>query len=214
VFGDSDTAVASDEFRNAFKPGGLATLPRYRYHLWTLRSAIGQNCVGMASFLKMPSAGFGGYLGYAEEFRGKHRLRQLVARVEEQFARDRAAARTADGSEPAASDAELEHDGWYIECSGEFERLRFVGVGFWELDVQYQQPCLPGKSAEPQGRCMHLLYKPLGRVYEKASIPKDTFLQAVREIYASVYRISDPDQDKTFGQLVKSLDGVPSIEPK
>jgi hypothetical protein len=71
---------------------------------------------------------------------------------------------------------------------------------FWELDVKYRRPCLAGEGDQPD---IPLMYIPFGRVYEKPSIPRDAFLDAVREIYASVYDIAKPDlpDNDAFGKL-------------
>jgi hypothetical protein len=88
VFKPGATAIASDDFRVAFKPGGLAYRRDYRYHLWTIRSNVGGPCEGMASFLTMPSAGFGGYLGLLDPLRKPEMLPGLIARIEERMVRD------------------------------------------------------------------------------------------------------------------------------
>jgi GNAT superfamily N-acetyltransferase len=293
VFTDSDIAIASKEFERAFDPGGLGRRPRYRYHLWALRRDVNEKeCVGMASFLTMPSAGFSAYLGFVESVRGQKLLRPLVARIEEQMVRDRVAAsaeepgrlqklldpilahfeeevvcdrvagsaekqmvrnrEAAAAEEPgwgqkllrrivfrldtvafridafvaradqfvarvkkplvrlhllAPPKVDEQRDGWYVECDGEAARDTCLKLGFWELDVKYRQPCLPGKSDEPLSRCLHLMYKTYGRVYEtdEKKIPKAAFLEAVREIYASIYGINDPNNE-TLCELSESLE--------
>jgi GNAT superfamily N-acetyltransferase len=197
VFDDDDIAIASDEFRKAFLPKGLAYRPNYRFHLWTIRRESTKECAGIASFLTMPSAGFGGYIGFADSLRGAKKLRHIVARAEERMVRDGTDAR-----------------GWYIECAGETERNIFAKIGFCELDVEYIQPVLPGKSAEPRADPLHLLYKPFGRVYATPTITKSEFLQAMVEVYQSIYDIAHPDKNEVFAKLAKSLDGVDIIELK
>jgi GNAT superfamily N-acetyltransferase len=197
VFQDTGTAIPSDEFRKAFQPQGLAYRPGYRFHLWNIRRDSVKECGGMASFLTMPSAGFGGYIGFTSSLRGAHKLRYVIARAEERMVRDGTNAR-----------------GWYIECAGEPERTIFSKIGFAELDVEYMQPALPGTSDEPRTESLHLLYKPFGRVYEPPTVSKAEFLQAVSEIYQSIYDIALPDADELYIKLVKSLDGVDIIEPK
>jgi GNAT superfamily N-acetyltransferase len=192
VFADSDTAIASSEFRKAFRPEGMHRRPGYRYHLWTIRSEPGAECEGMASFMTMPSAGFGGYVGFFEPLRGSGKLRHLGARIEERMIRDGAG-----GS------------GWYIECGGALERDVFVREGFRELEVDYRQPTLPGRDIDTANRPLYLLYKPFGRVYacpeESLTIAKSKFLQAVREIYQSVYGIAAPERDETYVTLAESI---------
>jgi GNAT superfamily N-acetyltransferase len=200
-FKDRDTAIAGSEFRKAFQPDGLYYRVGYRYHLWTIRREAGAKCEGMASFLTMPSAGFGGYVGFLEPLRGSGKLRHLGARMEERMVRDGTRAR-----------------GWYIECGGRAERDIFLKLGFRELDVDYMQPSLPGRNIDPPSRSLHLLYKPFGRVYANAdetpAIPKSAFLQAVREIYQSIYGIPNPDEHQAFIKLAESLGSAPDVKTK
>ncbi|MDT7769316.1 MAG: hypothetical protein QOI30_2326 [Mycobacterium sp.] len=191
VFQDRDTAIGSGEFRKAFEPDGLFHRPDYRYHLWTVSRDAEGKCEGMASFLTTQSAGFGGYVGFFEPLRGSGKLRHLGARMEERMVRDGTRAR-----------------GWYIECGGEEERNIFLRLGFRELDVHYQQPSLPGRNIEAPDRSLHLLYKPFGRVYpdvEQREIQKSEFLQAVREIYESIYDIPNPKECKAYRALEASI---------
>jgi hypothetical protein len=165
--------------------------------LWNIRRESVKECGGMASFLTMPSAGFGGYIGFTSSLRGAQKLRYVIARAEERMVRDGTEAR-----------------GWYIECAGEPERTIFSKIGFTELDVEYMQPVLPGTSDEPRSDSLHLLYKPFGRVYEAPTVTKGEFLKAIREIYESIYDIARPDKDEMYIKLVTSLDGVDIIKPK
>lgn len=201
VFKNGDTAIASSEFRKAFQPDGLYDRVGYRYHLWTIRRETGAKCEGMASFLTMPSAGFGGYVGFVEPLRGSGKLRHLGSRMEERMVRDGTGAR-----------------GWYIECDGRTERDIFLKLGFRELDVDYMQPSLSGRNIDPTSRSLHLLYKPFGRVYadadETTAITKSAFLQAIREIYQSIYDITKPDEDQTYIKLVESLGSVLAVKTK
>ena len=201
VFKDRDTAIASSEFGKVFQPDGLYYRVDYRYHLWTIRREAGAECEGMASFLTMPSAGFGGYVGFVEPLRGLGKLRHLGARIEARMVRDGTRAR-----------------GWYIECAGRTERDIFLKLGFRELDVDYIQPSLPGRNINSPGRPLHLLYKPFGRVYGDAQqtmvITKSAFLQAIREIYQSIYDIEKPDEDQTFIKLAQSLSSDSAVKTK
>jgi GNAT superfamily N-acetyltransferase len=247
VFAKSYTKVNTNEFREAFKPGGLSRLARYRYHLWALRKEVDADCVGMASFVTMPTAGFSNYLGFVKSADCPELLRQLVARIEEQMMRDR-----------KPEDEEVSHErrllrylvirirkqmirlriisqpstdtprgGWYIECPDEATRDTLqqlyshrdlaskapaIRRCFWELDVNYRRP-LSGDSDQPQTRYVHLLYKPFGRVYEDEdppSITKKEFLDAVEEIYTSVYHIHQPGKHDggAYNDLLKSLKHV------
>ena len=231
VFKDADTAIAKDQFRKAFEPPhGLAYWTDYRYHLWTIRSDARAKCEGIASFLTMPSAGFGGYFAFRDSLRGRGMLRRLIARVEERMIRD--CEPTQDDAERDGKDGirrwprrlvsrineqivgEGEHSerdgerarGWYIECDGETERNIFSRVGFWELNVKYVQPGLPGRDGiEPLTKPLHLMYKPFGRVYEPPVINTPVFLRAIREIYQSIYGIAEPDDNESFFALRESL---------
>ncbi|MDT5350027.1 MAG: hypothetical protein QOH91_3314 [Mycobacterium sp.] len=201
VFKDSDTAIARFEFRDAFQPDGLYYRAGYHYHLWTIRRGAGGKCEGMASFLTMPSAGFGGYIGFVGPLRGSGKLRHVGARIEARMVRDGTGTR-----------------GWYIESGGGTERDIFLKLGFRELDVDYMQPSLPGRNIDRPSRSLHLLYKPFGRVYadadETTAITKSAFLQAIREVYQSIYDIPKPDEDKTFIKLAESLASVPAVKTK
>jgi hypothetical protein len=149
----------------------------------------------------MPSAGFGGYIGFVEPLRGSGKLRHIGARIEERMVRDGAGAR-----------------GWYMECGGRTERDIFLKLGFRELDVEYMKPSLPGRNIDGPSRSLHLLYKPFGRVYayadETTAITKSAFLQAIREIYQSIYDIPKPDEDETFIKLAESLVSVVAVKTK
>jgi GNAT superfamily N-acetyltransferase len=191
VFRDRDTAIDSGEFRKAFEPDGLYYRSSYRYHLWTVSGDADGKCEGMASFLTMPSAGFGGYVGFFDTLRGSGKLRHLGARMEERMVRDGTQAR-----------------GWYIECGGEEERDIFLKLGFRELDVNYLQPSVPGRNIEAPDRFLHLLYKQFGRVYpdgEQPQIKASEFLQAMREIYESIYDIPNPNECTAFNTLEESV---------
>ncbi|MDT5198830.1 MAG: hypothetical protein QOH34_352, partial [Mycobacterium sp.] len=98
--------------------------------------------------------------------------------------------------------------GWYIECGGEEERNIFLRLGFQELEVHYQQPSLPGRNIEAPDRPLHLLYKPFGRVYPKMGQPKiesSQFLQAMQEIFESIYDIPNPKECKAYRALEASI---------
>lgn len=95
VFANDGLQNPDTNFRKAFQPGGLGRLPKYRYHLWALHTAVSdKKCIGMASFLTMPTAGFANYLGFVESAGGTKIIEQLVACIEEQMMRDRLADET------------------------------------------------------------------------------------------------------------------------
>ena len=131
----------------------------------------------MASFLTLPSAGFGGYLGLISRLRGGGWLHYLCSRIERQMIQDGTAAQ-----------------GWYVECAGPPERDIFVrpSVGFHELDVPYRQPGSSATSTPAADRPLHLLYKPFGRVYRSPEIPVTDFLTSMRQILTTVYGLDDP----------------------
>jgi GNAT superfamily N-acetyltransferase len=201
AFTDRGTAIASCEFRKAFQTDGLAYRPGYRYHLWTIKGDAEAKCQGVASFLTMPSAGFGGYLTLIKPLRGSGKLRHLAACIEERMVRDGTDAR-----------------GWYLECDGPTERDIFLRLGFCELDVDYGQPSLPGAGADQPSRPLHLLYKPFGRVYRNANdasrVTNPGLLQAVREIYQSIYDIPKPDESEAFIRLAESVQGEAVVKAK
>jgi hypothetical protein len=100
--------------------------------------------------------------------------------------------------------------GWYIECGSKEERDIFLKLGFRELDVNYLQPSVPGRNINSPERFLHLLYKPFGRVYPDAEQPQiktSEFLQAMREIYESIYDIPNPTECKAFNTLEESVKG-------
>jgi len=191
VFTDPTTAIPSDRFRAAFREDRVASMTGFRYHLWTIRSGTSAPCEGMACFITMPSAGFGGYLCFIGSLRGQRLLRPMIARIEERMVRDNASAK-----------------GWYIECAGEAERDMFLRMGFVELAVPYRQPRLPGNDDSGRERSLHLLYKPFGRVYEPPCLSTGDLLTALRDVYRSIYEIQQPDQEPTFQSLARSLQGV------
>ncbi|MEU7142164.1 GNAT family N-acetyltransferase [Nocardia sp. NPDC046473] len=196
IFTDPSTAVPSAYLTEALTPGGLINRQGYRYHLWTIRGAAEQKAEGIASFLTMPHAGFGGYVGFDPILRGTGLLRSLIMRIEERMVRDI--------GELGMRIADI--PGWYIECDGDTNRTIFSGVGFQELDITYEQPAItPGPC-----RVLHLMYKPFGRVYQQAVIDRTAFLDAMEEIYQAIYRV-DPDQSDTFSRLHASLEGSRTV---
>lgn len=199
VFTNPTTAVCGNRFRQAFDENQIANLAGFRYHLWTIRSGTDRPCEGMASFLTMPTAGFGGYLCFVESLRGSGRLRPTIARIEARMVRDNPVAR-----------------GWYIECAGETERDAFLSTGFVELAVPYRQPRLPGDGDAGRESPLYLLYKPFGAVYAPPRLKTTDLLVAVKEIYKSIYEIRQPAAEPIFRSLARSLEGrefVPLGEP-
>jgi GNAT superfamily N-acetyltransferase len=89
LFAKHPIQADADELQEAFQPGGLNHLANYRYHLWGLRDAVDTDCMGMASFVTMPTAGFSNCIGFVGSAGSPKLLEQLIARIEEQMMRDR-----------------------------------------------------------------------------------------------------------------------------
>ncbi len=198
MFTNPETAIDSDAFRKYFQPDELIRLPGCYLHLWTIRREGAKTCEGMASFMTMPSAGFGGYLGFLPPLRGSGKLGHLLRRIEERMVRDCTHAR-----------------GWYIECDGDLERDIFTKkeIGFHELDVEYMQPPLCKGGVD---RPIHLLYKPFGAVYEPPTIEVSAFLDAIREVYHCIYSIpyEELDSNELFVALRDSVKATPTVKFK
>lgn len=190
VFTDPAIAIPPDKFREAFSADGIARKLGCNYHLWAIYRRGAARCEGMASFLSMPSAGFGGYLALIAPLRGAGHLHYLMSRIERQIIEDGTSAR-----------------GWYVECAGPRERDIFVrpSIGFHQLDVPYTQPSHSGMDTLATGQPLHLLYKPFGRVYRPPAIPVADFLTAMSEILTLVYRIDDPKSNDTYVRLQQRL---------
>ncbi|WP_405160109.1 GNAT family N-acetyltransferase [Nocardia sp. NBC_01499] len=190
IFTDPSTAVPSAYLAEALTPGGPVDRQGYHYHLCTIRGTAQEKAEGMASFLTMPHAGFGGYIGFEPSLRGSGKLRSIIMRIEERMVRDI-------GEEGMRIE---DAPGWYIECDGDTNRAIFSRLGFQELDVDYRQPAIaPGPC-----HILHLMYKPFGRVYQQAVIDSAAFLDTMREIYHVVYK-SDPDKSESFNLLQASV---------
>ncbi|HEY4008263.1 MAG TPA: HD domain-containing protein, partial [Pseudonocardia sp.] len=194
LFTDPKTAIPSSDFGAALSgQHGLSHMSGYRYHLWKIHSEAKPNSLGMASFLTMPSAGFGGYIGLKEALRKSGYLPLIIAQIEERMVRD--------GKRRVDEDP---LHGWYIECEQDKVRDRFLALGFHDLNVPYMQPERePGTQKIPPIK-LHLLYKPFGRLYN--TWPRVTIaelLQAVREIYGSIYGIDRLEENSTFNAFEK-----------
>lgn len=193
VYTHPETAWPADIFRSAVERKTTLAIKGYIYHLWGIHSTTAGPCDGMVSFVTMPCAGFGGYMAFDSPLRGTGRLRQIIARIEEQMIRDNPDAR-----------------GCYIECGNEVNRDIFTRVGFFELDVTYEQPLTTRSGVRTPPLRLHLLYKPFGRVYCPPTITRTAILQAVTEIYWSVYDV-DAVTDASFGRLADSLQGSETV---
>ncbi|MFD9733894.1 GNAT family N-acetyltransferase [Umezawaea sp. NPDC059074] len=156
VFGSTAYSVPESEFTRAHP------VP---FHFWSLRRTPSDPVAGMASFFTLKTAGFGGYVVFAEGLRGIGALRPLVARIELRMLADR----------PSVT-------GWYVEVADMTDPAPFHAIGFTELPVRYTTP-------DPEGVevAIRLLYKPIGRHYRPAlPTPAETD-EAIREIRAVVY---------------------------
>lgn len=193
VYTDPETSWPGEIFRSAVEQKPVFMDAGYVYHLWGIHETAAGLCDGMASFVTMPSAGFGGYTALGPSLRGTGRLRQIIACTEERMIRDNPDVR-----------------GWYIECSEEVNCRIFSSVGFFELDLTYEQPLTEGSGAPTPPLRLHLLYKPFGRVYRPPTIERAAFLQAVTEIYWAIYGVN-AGSDPSFGRLVDSIKGCETV---
>ncbi len=193
AYTDPETTWPGDIFRSAVERKPTLAGSGYTYHLWAIHSTAAGSCDGMASFVTMPTAGYGGYLTFDHPLRGSGRLRQIIARIEEQMIRDN----------PDAS-------GWYIECNEEVNCEIFARAGFFELDLVYEQPLTQGSGSQTPPLRLHLLYKSFGRVYRPPIISRAAFLRAVAEIYWMIYTV-DAQTDASFRLLADSLEACETV---
>lgn len=196
TFTDPATAVSTADFAAVH---GADRIAGCQHHLWTLRADAKSLCEGMASFATLPTAGFGGYLCLTGSLKRTGRLRETIARIEQRMVGDGTAA-----------------VGWYIECGDTSSAELFGRVGFVELAIDYRKPAAPGVPQQGQGRRLHLLYKPFGRVYGLPRIQRRALLSAMRDWYVHVYRVANPDlgleEAAMFGTLSEDAD-IPTQRP-
>lgn len=193
AYSDPETCWPADIFRSAVERKPALAAFGYSYHLWGIHSTEAGPCDGMASFVTMPTAGFGGYLAFDRPLRNSGRLRHVIARIEERMVRDNP-----------------DSGGWYLECNTDINRETFAKVGFFELDVPYEQPATAASGSRTPALSLHLLYKPFGSVYRPPVIPRDEFLTAVAEIYSVIYEV-DAQSDPSYRRLEESLGTTPTV---
>jgi Acetyltransferase (GNAT) family len=207
---DPDFAAVMSVYQHAFLPGFLTidsqdfaqalTLtqqPNCTYHLWAIRTTTEAKIEGMTSFFSFPNAGFGGYIAFEGSLQGSWRTRSLLARTEQQMLQDR-----------HPNNAE----GWYIETDLTKQRSPFLRMGFYEVNIEYEQPPLTEMQASSQIR---LFYKPFGRVYEIPKVKCDDFLESIAQIFQSVYGIDTPQTHPSYQKLATQValfpDGLISL---
>jgi GNAT superfamily N-acetyltransferase len=186
-FPASPLTIQPQEFGEA-----LASVEKFKqsfhYHLWAIRTTPTAPVEGMASFFSFPGAGFGGYVTFEGSLSGTWRTRSLLARMEQQMLQDR---------EPD------DVGGWYIETDLAKKRSPFLRLGFWEVDIEYEQPPLSEQQVSLQIR---LFYKPFGRVYGMPKVKCSDFLTAIAQIFRVVYRIDPPQQHPSYRKLAAQVD--------
>lgn len=160
------------------------------YHLWALRTRPTGEIDGMASFFTFPPAGFGGYVAFATEARGRGRLRPLIARIERRMRADFESAR-----------------GWYVESDSDASLQIFLRLGFYEVDVVYRQPPLSGGHGDGPDAApvLRLLYKEFGSVYQAPHVDSTELLSAMTWIYRAVYGIDKPRESAFFQAVAEQL---------
>ncbi|MFE3029382.1 GNAT family N-acetyltransferase [Nocardia tengchongensis] len=187
AYTERETAWPSDVFRTAVRDRSARAESGYQYHLWAIHYPADESCDGMASFVTMPSAGFGGYLAFTPPLRSSGRLHRIIARIEEQMIRDNPDAR-----------------GWYVECGSDLSREIFSKAGFFGIDAGYEQPATSSSGSRTPPLPLPLLYKPFGRVHQPPTLARATFLRTITEIYWAVYAV-DAATDPSFARLEDSL---------
>ena len=187
VYTNPETAWPGHIFRSAVKQKSKFARAGYFYHLWALHSPADGPCDGMGAFITMPTAGFSSYMAFERPLRGSGQMRRINPLMEEQLIRDNP-----------------DIHGWYSECHEEINVLISAKYGFFELDVIYEQPIMPGDESETSSVRQHLLYKQVGLVHTPPVIPRDEFLRAITEIYRTTYGV-DPDTSPSYRVLVDSL---------
>jgi hypothetical protein len=207
---DPDFPAVMLVYQNAFPPGlltidsqdfaqaiALSQQPNCTYHLWAIRTIAEAKVEGMTSFFSFPIAGFGGYIAFAGSLQGSWRTRSLLARTEQQMLQDR-----------HPNNAE----GWYVETDLTKQRSPFLRMGFYEVNIEYEQPPITEMQVSSQIR---LFYKPFGRIYETPKIKCADFLEAIANIFHFVYGIDKPQLHPSYQKLVRQVtlfsDGLISL---
>ncbi|MET1083166.1 MAG: hypothetical protein ABWY12_09000, partial [Burkholderiales bacterium] len=164
---------------------------RYRYHLWAVRGRGNGLVAGMASFFGFAGVGFGGYVVLEGELRGAGCLKPLLAKMEQQLVAD-----------------ELGMRGWLIECESVIVAEIFRRCGFYELEVGYSQPVLPGAAAGGTPPLI-LMYKRFGRVYGPPRLTSGELLAGLAEVMRHVYRVAEPLTHSTLRAVAARIGGGP-----
>jgi GNAT superfamily N-acetyltransferase len=186
TFNTADTTIPADAFR-AFIESGRDAGQLFSYHLCSLREKADEPVWGMASFFTFEKAGFGGYIAFSPDFRGKGLLRTVLPLVEQMMIQDRRGAL-----------------GWYIECDPRHHSSPiFTRMGFSEVSVTYRQPCISGIAnyVFEDAPVLHLLYKDYGENFEKPTLTVNDFLHSMAWIFRIVYGIEKPEHDVFYRDL-------------
>lgn len=183
--------VKSEDFIDVLNHQSQQPNVEFAYHLWAIRNTTADPVAGMASFFTFPAAGFGGYVVFANNLRGRGRLREVLARIERQMLQDRP-----------------DTKGWYIETDilKNTDNI-WVHLGFREIAIAYEQPPLFG---EEKGLLTKLLFKPYGRVYGEPNLSYDQLCDAISQIYRFVYRIDRPAEHPSYCRSIASIQTPPT----
>jgi hypothetical protein len=128
-----------------------------------------------------------------DPLRGTHKLRPLIAQIEERMLRDQ-----------GSGLASYRGRGWYVECAGEPEVEIFLKVGFFKVDLPYFQP----PSVAACERKLHLLFKPFGKSYASPRIHAPELKEDIWEIYTEVYNIRDTNANECFNEFARAVDAA------
>ena len=142
----------------------------------------------MASFFSFATMGFGGYLVLEGALRGAGVLRPLLARIERQMRAD----------SPALH-------GWLIECETQIAATIFARCGFGALAIDYRQAELAGAALAPSAG-LQLMYKPLGRVYERPSLAKTELLRGLADVLRYVYGVAQPEGHAVYCAVAAQIE--------
>jgi hypothetical protein len=194
-FKDRDISISEEDFAHFLDEKRRADL-RYAYHLWVAPSSFGDGVDALASFFTLGHCGFGGY-ALRRRIHGTERGKPTsgavaLAAVEERMRRDNPTIK-----------------GWFIECDpggAEYPSTVFYRHGFREVALEYRQPPLPGVPCEfESARVLRLLYKPFGAPFGEPELSAKDFLAAVEDIFAVVYRMTNPVRSHYHQQLRRQL---------
>ncbi|MGR3278063.1 GNAT family N-acetyltransferase [Acaryochloris marina NIES-2412] len=157
-----------------------------KYHLWALSTEKTGTIQGIASFFTFPDAGFGGYVALTNIKKIKL-LYSLLIKIELKFLTD------FENSYPS---------GWYIETDLNRNPSLLKRLGFWEIDIKYEQPPVHKNLHHIPAR---LYYKPIGRNYEMPILKKVDFLKSFTKIFNFVYGIKEPEIHDSYIRLKSQI---------